>query len=372
MTNMDAEGRQRAKDVISRLRTGGTTNLSGGLLKAIDMIVALDGSEGRTRSIMLFTDGVANNGITQTEPLCAAVKGAFETSPTAKATCFTFGFGADHNEDMLRAIADVTMAQYYYIKGTDDIPTSFADCLGGLVSVTAQNATLTLETATPPSAGPRDEISKVLGQYKEEGRPDGAPPGPHTRVLALGDLYSEDSKDVLFELKLPALSAEAPAAAVLRATLRYFNVAAARIEEVSALLEVARPAQTPANQPVNLKLDEQRNRMRVAEAMEAASKLADKGRLGEGRELLAQCQLAVAGSSSAPTPLSAGLCDELSQLAVEYEDTCRYRSVGAKMSKMSAMSHQMQRSNHASAAMYKAGGSQKSAMKKAWFSSFSS
>jgi hypothetical protein len=53
---------------------------------------------------------------------------------------------------------------------------------------------------------------------------------------------------------------------------------------------------------------------------------------------------------------------------MQYDEERVYRSLGSKMSKMSAMSHQMQRSNHTSAPMYEAGASSKAAMKRAFAS----
>ena len=54
-------------------------------------------------------------------------------------TCvFTFGYGSEHDANMLRAIADAGSGLFYYINNVDCIPDSFCDCLGGLLSVAAQ------------------------------------------------------------------------------------------------------------------------------------------------------------------------------------------------------------------------------------------
>lgn len=54
-------------------------------------------------------------------------------------TCvFTFGYGGEHDASMLRAIADAGSGLFYYIDNIDCIPDSFCDCLGGLLSVSAQ------------------------------------------------------------------------------------------------------------------------------------------------------------------------------------------------------------------------------------------
>lgn len=497
LQSMDAQGRARAQQVISRLQTGGSTNLSGGLLHGIDVLGRqAEKSQGRTRAVMLFTDGDANHGITLTAQLVSALHGALESSGTS-ASCYTFGFGSNHNEDMLRAIAEATNAQYYYVRSADDIPASFADCLGGLVSVVAQNACLTIEPATAPAevsvrpvakqaaatnaplrkrvharwpfnvlrvrstpldsdaphasadvvaiipammfgelelevesqgacwkvtsstlerlwecgfgqsavpppaayivktyaqegtegthetledvqdkagadqtaagsaaaadAGAACAVLRVLGQYKVQQSATGL-----SCTINLGDLYAEDHKDLLIELALPALMAQAAARPLMTATLRYFSVCNARFEEVSSVLEVARPVETPVSQTCNLQLDEQRNRMRVAESMEVASSLADTGRLREGRAVLSQCAAELSGSPSASSTLSSNLLRELQALMVQYEDKTRYTVMGSKMSKMSAMSHHRQRANHTNSDMYSGGQVSKAAMKRSW------
>ena len=51
-----------------------------------------------------------------------------------RTTVYTFGFGKDHDGNMLRAISEEGQGIYYFLEKKDDIPKSFADCLGGLLS----------------------------------------------------------------------------------------------------------------------------------------------------------------------------------------------------------------------------------------------
>ena len=51
---------------------------------------------------------------------------------------FTFGFGEEHEADVLQAIADAGNGLYYFVSDVESIPDSFCDCLGGLLSVVAQ------------------------------------------------------------------------------------------------------------------------------------------------------------------------------------------------------------------------------------------
>ena len=60
---------------------------------------------------------------------------------------FTFGFGSEHDADMLKAIATAGNGMYYFVNDADTIPESFCDCLGGLLSVAAQNLKLRITAA---------------------------------------------------------------------------------------------------------------------------------------------------------------------------------------------------------------------------------
>lgn len=357
LISMDAQGRARANSVVDAIEVGGTTNLSGGLMQAIDSLNQAAGaaSTGRTRVVLLFTDGLANEGIRDSATLVSAVKGAVGSTAM---TLFTFGFGDDHAEDMLRSIAEPSSGLYYFISAVEDIPAAFADCLGGVMSVVAQNASLTLEPAS------NHQIGQILGSYNASSIETAA--GTTAMKVELGDLYAEDEKDLLVEMLLPAISAPIEAAqAIVRAKLRYFSVASSRMEEVSTEVLVRRPSTTPSDQPVNVKLDEQRNRMRAAEAMEEAARLADAGDLEAGRALLQSTKSIVSSSVSYASPLSATLMRDCDLLTDQFADVTSYRSLGRKTSTMSAHSHRRQRGNHTSDA-YRAGSSAKASMKTSW------
>ena len=51
---------------IGSIRTGGQTNLSGGWLKGVEQLGAVDGGAG-PRKVLLLSDGLANVGITGAE-----------------------------------------------------------------------------------------------------------------------------------------------------------------------------------------------------------------------------------------------------------------------------------------------------------------
>lgn len=61
-----------------------------------------------------------------------------------QACVFTFGYGGDHDADLLHAVAEAGNGLFYYIDNSESIPESFCDCLGGLLSVAAQVSNQTI------------------------------------------------------------------------------------------------------------------------------------------------------------------------------------------------------------------------------------
>ena len=364
LTSMDAVGKRSALEAVDNMQPGRTTNLSGGLLQGLDLLQrAPPPPGGSTRAVLLFTDGIANCGITSGPGILEAAKGAMAGGPVT--TIFTFGFGEGHNEDMLRALSQATNGLYYFIDKVETIPQAFADCLGGLVAVVAQNATLVLT----PAEGDAATIAHVHSSYKRTAAADGS----GGVELSLGDIYADDEKDVMVQLSLPALPAPlaegagAGASPCLHATLRYYSVPTSRFESVSTTLNVARPLATPAQQPLNLKLEAQRMRVAAAEAMARAAQLADAGRLDEGRAELQRCRDATLSSpamAAGGSEQCAALVADLSRVATGYESAREYERWGGKMAKMSAMSHCQQRSNHVTGGAYEK--ASKRASKAAW------
>ena len=390
LTSMDQAGRAKAKAAIDAVCVGGQTNLSGGLMQGLQMLCQSDeaareqaddaaadgeaavvvGSEdgGATRSLLLFTDGQANAGITDSGAMVAAAQALLKDHPAL--AIFTFGYGGDHDENTLRGLAEASRGLFYFIEQPDAIPAAFADCLGGLASVVCQNATLELTVAGGRRATAK--IAQLLDTttYQVSAAADGS-----KATLSLGDLYADDEKDVLLRLSLAALAAprDAPEA-VLEAALCYYSVGAKRFERVEAQLMLARPAEPPAGAAPNLKLDEQRNRMEAAEAIEKATALADKGDREGGEALLVAAVAKLGASASSRTPTSRGLQDDLQRLALDYQDAHTYTTAGSKRSKASALSHRQQRdatswdtfSASPSDLPYKSGKCGKGAMSRAW------
>ena len=86
---------------------------------------------------------------------------------------------------------------FYFVASEEDISQAFADSLGGLLSVVAQNLDLVLQAA------PGVLIKELQVTYNYDTVEAG-----HKYAFKLKDLYSEEKRDLVLRLNLGALTAE--------------------------------------------------------------------------------------------------------------------------------------------------------------------
>ena len=215
---MTLENKQVAISAIRQLKSKDSTNLSGGLLTGIEQVNKLQrdslekgADEKRIQSILLFTDGYANVGITDTAQLIAAITPLISDLPDC--SLFTFGFGKSHSDKLLREIAETTKnGMYYFVQNRDQIPEMFVNCLGGLLSVLAQLVKLTIQPLNS------SRIVELLSDYKYVIGENGS------WTLNMNDVFSEEHRDILFKIESPSGSEDRDLT-VVQITLSYFNVA---------------------------------------------------------------------------------------------------------------------------------------------------
>jgi Ca-activated chloride channel family protein len=108
----------------------------------------------------------------------------------------TIGFGADYDEDLLKAMADAGRGGTYYIEKVDQASGVFEEELEGLLSIAAQNVRVTVEPGA--DAG----FVKVLHDYPSHAE-------GQVLTLEVGDLYAREPRRVLMEFLLPPEAADA-------------------------------------------------------------------------------------------------------------------------------------------------------------------
>eukprot|EP00026_Physarum_polycephalum_P007319 Phypoly_transcript_07378.p1 GENE.Phypoly_transcript_07378~~Phypoly_transcript_07378.p1 ORF type:complete len:459 (+),score=39.52 Phypoly_transcript_07378:224-1600(+) len=330
LTNMDAAGKKLATQKLSKIKANAQTNLSGGLMTGIVQLINRI-QKNPVASIMLFTDGCANCGLTTTSSIIHAINSNIMQIDTS-CSIFTFGYGSDHDQEMLREISEAGKGNYYFIENLDDIPKCFGDCLGGLLSVAAQNMMLRLQGVGEVEI--KSTISKVKDSENASGK---------SIELNLGDIYCEEERDILVVLSIPILeNPDNEFFPAMEITVSYFNVITSLLDSKKSTLYLKRPLTTPPDQPVTLRIDMQRNRLTAASAMEQATQLGRSYR-GQAHSILESAIAILRKSPSAGDPFTLALIGDVEGCMRELADqTVDYSAVQKKMSQK-YQSHSRQR-----------------------------
>ena len=293
------------------------------------------------RSVFLFTDGQANEGVTEPERLVTMVRSLLDCAPRVRV--HTFGFGHDHDEQLLSKLAEAGSGSYYFVEQEEQIPMAFADALGGLLSVAAQNVTL----AFVPEEGVQVEAvhtnfkSSVVGSQRQ---------------VQVGDLLSEESKDTLFDLRLPAISGvpqgEMRDYKLGQVVVTFLDVASASMQTITIDCVVKRSQDDVCGAMPNLSVSLQRARLQVVSALQESRWQADRGDFAASRGNLDTCasklELVIQAAQSAGDvtclELAKALLADVKQAMEDTAEASVYMRKGKKKMAMMELHNMYQRS----------------------------
>eukprot|EP00761_Pharyngomonas_kirbyi_P011881 gb/GECH01011907.1/.p1 GENE.gb/GECH01011907.1/~~gb/GECH01011907.1/.p1 ORF type:complete len:529 (+),score=177.35 gb/GECH01011907.1/:1-1587(+) len=413
LTYQDNDGQAKTNQAIDQILCGGTTNLCGGLAQGIAEMRARN-TANETSSILLFTDGQANVGFreledikkvmkstgslaqqaidagqnrrrspqigqntssrrTRTRSLFSSFSNMFGGAPAqtqqnatsqetssnnnntesdstqedtqAPLPCsiYSFGYGNDHSADLLRGIADFGEGVYFFIESDEIISEAFADCLGGLLSVTGRDLRIKLSI-------PDDKDDVVIDKLHNKKYKETVIQEHKHYEVKISDIQSEEQKDLLFTLRVPAISQATPDYEILKCNLEYHNVITDSTSTLTESISIDRPDQVPEGQQVNYMLDRQRNRIIAAESMEDATTKANNGGLEAAKQSINNAIEKIEKSVSGNDPFCSGLVEDLKKLKESLESRLQWESYGNKVAVNSASAHWVQRSTNTRAA----------------------
>lgn len=336
LTPMTDEQKAKFATAVRRIHAGSQTNLSGGVLEALQQMKERPPPRASVSSVFLVTDGLANVGIKGDANIIKAVGGVLDQLPATDCpSLYSFGIGADHNADLLRGLSEAARAgTYYFIENEELIPESFASALGGLLSVVAQNITVTIEALdghtierAPFSAKKSDVVTKDM---------------PRKCTVRFGDIFSEEKRDMLLDVKLPALEAEDERSEALKISLSYFDVERAQMVEFEKSVIVRRPNSVPEDQTEHPLVISEKNRTLYYRAVSEATVLADRGD-HEGAKKIVEDAIAgirvVDGDDA-----TEGLLDDLKDTLQDISSRHSWNSGGKHYTNSSMMMNCQQRS----------------------------
>ena len=179
-----ANNRERDISAIRNIRADGGTNLSGGLFAGFDE-VEKNFKSGRVNRVLLLSDGIANQGITDPNTLTQRASNLASDGISIS----TFGVGANYNEVLMAKLSQAGNGQYHFISSANQVAEIFSKEINGLFSVAAQDLNITIDTEDGT------ELVEVIGKRViKEG---------NSSTIKLGDFYGEQVKSVIIKLRVP-------------------------------------------------------------------------------------------------------------------------------------------------------------------------
>ncbi|KAL0442364.1 UNVERIFIED_CONTAM: E3 ubiquitin-protein ligase WAV3 [Sesamum latifolium] len=365
LLRMTDRGREDAKAAVNSLISDGGTDIVEGLKKGARIL-----EERRERnpvaSIILLSDGkhtfdciLARRshqnrtssdfphilGLTNMLPpsLCPNNRELRNENNQHSFPVHAFGLGVDHDSSTMHAISDASGGTFSFIESVDMVQDAFARCIGGLLSVMAQELRLTVTSASPGVG--IDSIPS--GRYASEISDQG-----FQAVINVGDLYADEEKEFLVHLSIPECRIAESVGTVGRTSLlkiacSYRDTASkAMVQLEGEQVEIRRPkVVSRTDREVSLEVDRQRNRLRVAEGIAKAQEMAEMGNLEGAQAVLAQRRTTLLTSASAQA--GDGLCSwleaELMEIKERMENMAMYEHTGRAYVLSGLSSHSWQR-----------------------------
>lgn len=226
---------------IAHLRPEGSTNVEAGLDLAYQLAMKAFVPGGINR-VILCSDGVANNGVTDAGGLWAKVKGRASEGVTLS----TVGFGMGHYNDVLmERLADQGDGQYAYVDRLAEAKRLFVEQLTGTLQVVAKDVKLQVEF--DPAVVARYRLLGFENRLLD--KKDFA----NDKVDA-GELGAGHQVTAIYEVKLTPAAAEAQAFATFRARYKAPQGGESKLVEHRLPTSVLRASPKDASGPARLSL----------------------------------------------------------------------------------------------------------------------
>ncbi|XP_021727662.1 uncharacterized protein LOC110694802 [Chenopodium quinoa] len=276
----------RRVDTIRFKHTHDSTNIIAGLETAA-MILEKRSEMNPVSSIILLSDGQDRRykdslDALKTLPLYLRNNDtSVSVSQTGAVPVHTFGLGHDHNATVLHAIADSSGGTFSYIESIDTIQDAFAQCIGGLLSVKAQEVELKVRSVSPGV--------QIQCIFSSRYRSSIAADGIHG-VIHMVDVYAEEKRMFLVSVSVPPADQETLTTQLLEVNCSYKDPLSNQyITSDIVCVEIPRPpAENVSTEDMQIEVEREIIRIGIAENIVKAQAMAVRGELSEAVSFLEQ------------------------------------------------------------------------------------
>lgn len=319
LTHHEPDG---AGAAVRAIRCGGSTNLSGGWLKGLELLTSSP-RDGALRRIIVLTDGHANAGITGPDQLVPLIKSGYGQGITTSLV----GFGEGYDEQLLAALADAGMGNDYFCAGPDQAAQVFTDEFGGLASVVAQNVSVEITPSDAVAA------TGVLNEFPITDLPNGL-------QVAMGDAYGGERRKLIAKFHLRPAFVNGPID-VATLTIRWASTTGdVALHTVTVpVVVMAGAGVDPAASP---EVTEEVLRLEVAKTRREARDAADRGDLKSASQLLSTGADLLTRANASPREIG-----ELRQDAAALEEGMWSPAAAKRQYSRSRSTHKGRRTDYA-------------------------
>lgn len=183
---------QEVGALIGDISSGGGTNLHAGYALALREARRYQPSDVSGASVMLISDGEANDGIVDPAQLRRMAKKAYRSHTV---TSTTIGLGLGYDETLLAAIAAGGCGNHRFAPSADELIPILGSEISGLLDKSVLAVAL--------------RVTGRDGHLAEVGVPQDLPvwEEDETTVIAVGDLYAGERRNILIRLQTEVLAA---------------------------------------------------------------------------------------------------------------------------------------------------------------------
>ena len=177
------EEKEMVCQLIRELRTRRSTNLSSGWEEAKNQLLQTE--SGMLKRMLLLSDGMANEGITDHRDLITLV-GDGMRDYGIRTSCL--GFGDDYEEDLLSDMATHSTGNFYDVDTEEKLPAVFAAELEGALQISIENLRM------------RIKAEELCESWDDYGSMRKTRVGDGRTEFLIGDLVSQEVRSCAFAL----------------------------------------------------------------------------------------------------------------------------------------------------------------------------
>lgn len=306
-----SENKKHIVELVKNLEALGSTNISEALFTGTSILARRESVERSSiGSLMLFTDGLSNQGLS-TDATLQSLK-----QVTLPPGCIfnTFGLGVDHDSSLLQNIALSAQGVYYYVETKEDIPSTFGECVAGILSTRAHHIKLQLRcndgarlvTIATPFKITEQRVAKDYD-------------------IDLELMYGGETKSIIFRVSLRAMNQPMNFHSILDVKLEYINTVTGKKELSSVPISIVRPAM-PTLEKIPIPLDQHINRYSAATTISEAVALAKQFNFVEAQHKLKSLIQKIKKSASGPEPYCEDLMKDLQECIQGMTDSSAFQA----------------------------------------------